>query len=169
LIEILEGNERICMKMFRMEKSLLLSLCKDLEIKYGLKGSINLCLKEIIGMWMHILGHGCANRLARERFQHSCEIISRNFKIVLVKICLMAIAIIKQLNPDFKEIPEKINCICVDDGVYVSTSLSQEQQVPYIRRKGTLTQNIMMVCDFDMQFTFAYASWRGTPHDTNVL
>ena len=31
------------------------------------------------------------------------------------------------------------------------------------------TQNIMAVCNFDMQFIFACAGWEGTAHDTRVF
>ncbi|GAV83223.1 LOW QUALITY PROTEIN: DDE_4 domain-containing protein, partial [Cephalotus follicularis] len=114
-----------------------------------------------------------------ERFQHSGETISRNFKKILEKICLIAIDIMKPLDPYFKDIHEKIvnskymahfkNSICVVDGVHVTASLPYEQQVPYIGRKGIPTQNIMAVCDFDMQFTFVYAGWQGTAHDTWIF
>ncbi|CAL2240456.1 unnamed protein product [Prunus armeniaca] len=32
-----------------------------------------MCAAEMLGMFVHILGHGIGNRLAQERFQHSGE------------------------------------------------------------------------------------------------
>ncbi|KAI9084197.1 hypothetical protein K1719_033868 [Acacia pycnantha] len=36
-------------------------------------------------------------------------------------------------------------------------------------RKGYPTHNVMLVCNFDMIFTFAVVGWPGTAHDTHIL
>ncbi|XP_021818574.1 uncharacterized protein LOC110760581 [Prunus avium] len=108
------------------------------------------------------------NRLAQERFQHSGETVSRYFGKLLDIVCLMAVDIIKLLDPEFKGVPEKIlrdsrymphfkDCIGAIDGVHVKASIPPEDQVPYIGKKGIPTQNIMAACNFDMQFIFACA------------
>jgi hypothetical protein len=61
------------------------------------------------------------------------------------------------------------NCIGAIDGVHVYASLPPRDQIPYIGRKGLPTQNILAVCNFDMQFTFACAGWEGTAHDTRIF
>ncbi|GAV73524.1 Myb_DNA-bind_3 domain-containing protein/DDE_4 domain-containing protein [Cephalotus follicularis] len=35
--------------------------------------------------------------------------------------------------------------------------------------KGILTQNVMIACDFDMRFTFCWAGWEGSAHDTRIF
>ncbi|CAI9298162.1 unnamed protein product [Lactuca saligna] len=45
----------------------------------------------------------------------------------------------------------------------------QKDEVKYIGRKGYATQNIMAVCDFNMCFTFVWAGWEGTAHDTRIF
>ena len=47
------------------------------------------------------------------------------------------------------------------DGVHVLTTISLEDQIPYIDRKEIPTQNIMVECSFDLQFIFALAGWEG--------
>lgn len=44
-----------------------------------------------------------------------------------------------------------------------------EDQVPFLGRKKIPTQNVMAVCDFSMKFTYAYAGWEGSAHDTQVF
>ena len=44
-----------------------------------------------------------------------------------------------------------------------------ELQPRYRNRKGTLSQNILAVCNFDMQFVYILASWEGSAHDSRVL
>ncbi|XP_062011522.1 uncharacterized protein LOC133728128 isoform X2 [Rosa rugosa] len=92
----------------------------------------------------------------------------------------MAIDVIKPPDPEFNEMPEEIsrdarymphfkNCIEAIDGVHVYASIPSRNQIPYIERKGIPTQNIMAVCNFDMQFTFACAGWEGIAHDTRIF
>ncbi|CAL9013961.1 unnamed protein product, partial [Prunus brigantina] len=64
--------------------------------------------KRCYRMFVHILGHGIGNRLAQERFQHSGETMSRYFGKLLDIVCLMAVDIIKPLDPEFKGVPEEL-------------------------------------------------------------
>ncbi|KAK2653429.1 hypothetical protein Ddye_013285 [Dipteronia dyeriana] len=54
-------------------------------------------------------------------------------------------------------------------GTHVSVSLPVDEQIPYIGRKGFPTQNIMVVCGFDMLFTFVWPGWEGSAHDTRIF
>ena len=42
-------------------------------------------------------------------------------------------------------------------------------QMRYRGRKGVPTFNVMVVCDFDMCFTFISVGWKGSAHDTRVF
>ena len=45
-----------------------------------------------------------------------------------------------------------------------------EQQVPYRGRgRGECFQNVMAICDFDMNFKYVVVGWEGTTHDSRVL
>ncbi|KAH9688209.1 DDE Tnp4 domain-containing protein [Citrus sinensis] len=118
--------------------------------------------------------------MAQERFQHSGETISRWFGIVLDAVCHMAIDFLKPSDPQFKEIPKKIrnddrywpyfkDCIGAIDGTHIPVIVPTSKQIPYIGRKGIPTQNVMAACDFNMCFTFAWAGWEGTAHDTRIF
>ncbi|XP_022843633.1 uncharacterized protein LOC111367135 isoform X3 [Olea europaea var. sylvestris] len=63
----------------------------------------------------------------------------------------------------------EIDCIGAIDGTHVRASLPTNEQIPYIGRKGYPTQNIMVVCTFDMLFTFVWPGWEGTAHDTRIF
>ncbi|KAL0287387.1 UNVERIFIED_CONTAM: hypothetical protein Sangu_2696200 [Sesamum angustifolium] len=39
----------------------------------------------------------------------------------------------------------------------------------YRSRKGGLAQNVLAICDFDMNFTYVYAGWEGSAADARVL
>ena len=36
-------------------------------------------------------------------------------------------------------------------------------------RKGVLSQNVMVECDFDLLFTFVMVGWEGAVHDTRIF
>jgi hypothetical protein len=42
-------------------------------------------------------------------------------------------------------------------------------QPRYQNRKRTLLQNILAVCNFDMQFVYILARWEGSAYDLRVL
>ncbi|XP_024046603.1 putative nuclease HARBI1 [Citrus clementina] len=180
LIEIRGGNVSRCFNMFRMNSDVLLRLCTDLEDNYGLKSSRRTCGAEMLGMFLYILGQSVRNRSTMERFQHSGETVSRYFDKVLDSVCHMSVDLIKPLDPDFITTPKEIyedsrympyfkDCIGAIDGVHIPASISPEDQISFIGRKGTSTQNVMVVCSFDMQFIFAVAGWEGSAHDARVF
>jgi hypothetical protein len=61
------------------------------------------------------------------------------------------------------------NCIGVINRTHVCVCVSQENQIPFIGRKCVPTQNIMATCSLDMQFTFVWAEWEGSAHDTRIF
>jgi hypothetical protein len=61
------------------------------------------------------------------------------------------------------------NCLGALDGTHISIHVPLEEQLRYRNRKGTLSQNVLAVCDFDMQFVFVLPGWEGSAHDGRVL
>nr|XP_034902955.1 protein ALP1-like [Populus alba] len=180
LTEVLRGHWQRCVNMFRMDTSTLLSLCSDLETTYGLKPSRRMSVIEKVAIFLYTIALGASNREVQERFQHSGETISRCIKEVLAAVCLFAVDVIKPDDPSFSNTPREIamnpkymphfkNCIGAIDGTHVRACISTENQIPFIGRKGVPTQNIMAVCNFDMRFTFVWAGWEGSAHDTRIF
>ena len=61
------------------------------------------------------------------------------------------------------------NCIGAIDGTHVPITIFEERAPPYRNRKGTLSQNVMCSCDFDLKFTFISCGWEGSASDAGVL
>jgi hypothetical protein len=61
------------------------------------------------------------------------------------------------------------DCIGAIDGTHVSVVVREDKKIPYIGRKGIVTQNVMAACDFDLLFTFIMAGWEGAAHDTRIF
>lgn len=52
---------------------------------------------------------------------------------------------------------------------HIRASITVDKKVGYIGRSGAATQNVLVICDFDMHFTYASVGQLGYIHDTNVL
>ena len=61
------------------------------------------------------------------------------------------------------------NCIGAIDGTHVPITISETEAPPFRNRKGTLSQNVMVVCDFNLNFTFISCGWEGSASDAGVL
>ncbi|KAL0334419.1 UNVERIFIED_CONTAM: hypothetical protein Sangu_1598100 [Sesamum angustifolium] len=113
-----------------------------------------------------------------ERFQHSLETINRRFQRVLSALCAMAPKLITCLsfmetharitnNPDFY--PFFKDCIGAMDDTLVPAWVPRVDQNRYRSQKGGLAQNVLVICDFVMNFTYVYAGWEGSAADARVL
>ena len=55
------------------------------------------------------------------------------------------------------------------DGTHVPIHPPLGEQVTYMNRHNQATQNVLSICDFDMQFSYIYTGWKGSAHDACVL
>ena len=74
-----------------------------------------------------------------------------------------------QITDNPKYISYFDDCIGALDGIHVAAYVSKLEQPRYRNRKGTLSQNVLAVCDFNMQFVHVLAGWEGSAHDARVL
>jgi hypothetical protein len=61
------------------------------------------------------------------------------------------------------------DCIDVIDRSHIVVTVPLSEQPKYIGRHGYASQNIMVVCDFNMRFTFIVTGWPRSAHDTRIL
>jgi hypothetical protein len=61
------------------------------------------------------------------------------------------------------------DCIGTTDGTHVLISISPNKAALFRNRKGTLTQNVMVACDFDLNVTFISSGWEGSATDAKFL
>ncbi|XP_038693712.1 protein ALP1-like [Tripterygium wilfordii] len=180
--DVLQGHPVRCHEAFRMPVEVFHALCGVLRDDYGLIGSDNVGILEMVAMFVSILGHAQANRDIQERFQHSGETISRLFHKVLLAVLKLSKDIIQPRGNSLHETPRYIrehskisyricfkDCIGALDGTHISAMVGPENRQRYIGRKGVATQNVLAVCDFDMMYTYISAGWEGSAHDSRVL
>ncbi len=61
------------------------------------------------------------------------------------------------------------NCIGALDGTHISAIIPVQDQGPFRNRKGSLSQNVLCVVDFDLIITFVLVGWEGSAQDSRVL
>ncbi|KAL0360780.1 UNVERIFIED_CONTAM: hypothetical protein Sradi_3762500 [Sesamum radiatum] len=61
------------------------------------------------------------------------------------------------------------DCIGAMDGTLVPAWAPRVDQNRYRSRKGRIAQNVLTICDFDMNFTYVYTGWEGSAVDARVL
>lgn len=178
--ELFKGHPDRFYSSFRMSKRIFIDLLDKLERDYGLRGSRRTTTREILAITLHILAHADSMRLTRERFQYSTETINRHFFDGLRALLLLSVDIVKPVDPNFRDIPVEIrhdprympffrDCIGAIDGTHINARVPVDEQIRYIGRNGTPTQNVMTACDFNMCFIFALAGWEGSAHDNRIF
>jgi hypothetical protein len=61
------------------------------------------------------------------------------------------------------------DCVRALDGSHIHAWVPSLKQAAWRNRKGFISQNILAVCNFDMEFVYVLAGWEGTAHDVRVL
>ena len=88
-----------------MKKECFLNFCNELRDKNYLSDSRDVLVEENVTTFLFIIGHNVCHIVASNRFQHSAETISRNFKEVLRAVCRLGKELIKQ---ESMELPDRI-------------------------------------------------------------
>jgi hypothetical protein len=65
--------------------------------------------------------------------------------------------------------PHFYGAIGVIDGTQIPVIVPSSATITHFGRYHHTTQNVMVVCDFDMRFTFVVAGWPDSVHDTRVF
>ena len=126
---------------------------------------------------MYVLA-GNSNRNTQERFQHSGSSISSYVHETIDTIVTLQEKYIKapsvntvpvHIRSNTKYYPYFKDCVGALDGTHVSASIPVKEQAPLCTCRGTICQNVLGVCDFNLKFTYVLVGWEGSAHDGQVL
>ncbi|XP_031250330.1 uncharacterized protein LOC116108202 [Pistacia vera] len=130
MLEVLNGHADRIFDKCHMDKVCFTYLCDILAQQDKLRPTKKTSLEEQVMIFLTSVGKNETIRMMMEDFQHSSETISRYVSAVC-KDCIGAI-----------------------DSTHVYALVPHEFGDRYRNRKGTLSQNVMAVCDFRMMFTY---------------
>ncbi|PLW31897.1 hypothetical protein PCANC_22749 [Puccinia coronata f. sp. avenae] len=119
---------------------------------------------------------GLSNQKLQQRFQRSASTISiiinqlindistnRSLMSKYIKLPAQGSETPEEIKNNPKFLPYFDDCIGAVDGSHIPVYV--EDQTQYINCKGYPSQNILAVCNFNMEFTFVMPGWEGSAHD----
>ena len=147
---------------------------------YGLQSSLHINSIESLAIFLTVCGHGMSFGAIHGVFNHSGETISRKFEEILFCVVGMCEEYIRPIDPNFctthrritndhRMMPHFKDCIGALDGTDILATPPRQDLVRYIGRSGKATQNVLVVVDFDLRFTYASVGQPRSMHNTNVL
>ncbi|KAL0323519.1 UNVERIFIED_CONTAM: hypothetical protein Sangu_1971200 [Sesamum angustifolium] len=142
--EFLAFRDLICPELF-LENVPLDALTSRGLLPHGRTSRVSSI--EEVALFMQTVGMHKRQRDNMERFQHSLETINRRFHRVLSALIASELWTARWYR----------------HGSPVWTKIDID------REKGGLAQNVLAICDFDMNFTYVYAGWERSAADARVL
>ena len=76
-------NDLSCVEQLRMDRHTFFKLCEMLRTIGGLKDTKNMLVEKTVAIFLNILAHDVKNRMIKNRFKRSQEIIIRHFRMAL--------------------------------------------------------------------------------------
>jgi len=132
---------------------------------------------EQVMIFIFIAAQGSSFATVCDRVERSLETVHRYFHLVsqalcrgfsrFVKLPTSATPVSVKITHDRRFWPYFEHCIGAIDGTHISVRVSQTQTA-YRDRKGNLSMNVFVACDFDLKFVYALSGWEGSAHDSRL-
>jgi DDE superfamily endonuclease len=135
---------------------------------------------ERLGIFLYAVVSDLSMRKLAERFQRSTDTIHGAYHNVMK--CFLSEEVHKLFIKSATEstpVHSKIEysrqynkyfdqCIGAIDGTHIPVSPPQNERAAWRNRKGKLTQNVLSVCNFDLEFTDLLCGWEGSTADSTL-
>ncbi|XP_022857217.1 uncharacterized protein LOC111378270 [Olea europaea var. sylvestris] len=145
-MEAMSGNDLICHQEFRMYPSMLRHFAHVLRDEYGLTSSQQDLYEKVEVLYVVV---ALSKHTIRPAWNYNDGVEP------------------PKSNPN--KHPLFQNCIRAIDGTHVRVVLPRHERVNFIGRKGVLTQNVLIVYDFNLCFMFVLVGYTGNTHDRRIL
>jgi len=176
--ELIEGHPARIYDLTRVPIDVFLELVKWLELN-GLKATREMSVARQLLIFLTICAQAETYQKAGEDFQCSIRTVQIAFHRVLNALLLLHREIVR-LPPN--ETPEAIkenpklypffsHCVGALDGTHILAWVPESHinKSAYRNRKKDLSQNVLAVVDFEMNFVYVLPGWEGAANDSRVL
>ncbi|KAA1083358.1 hypothetical protein PGT21_050210 [Puccinia graminis f. sp. tritici] len=178
--ELINNPNPICFyKNLGMTVPTFMKLKNLLENEGVLYDSKYVTATEKLGILMYMLITGLSNRKLQQRFQRSASTISITINQLVTDIttCKPVIRKFIKLPSEDEETPPEIksnprfspyfdDCVGAVDGSHIPVFVQDQKR--FINRKGYPSQNVLAICNFNMEFTYIMPGWEGSAHDGRI-
>ena len=173
------GHPRACKDILRMTPDTFFQLRSELVEQGNLQCSRYIGVEEMMGIFLYIVGGSNSNRDTQDRFQRSAETVSKSFYCALSALRHIYKNWVKLPDTD-SPTPNEIrsepkytqyfaNCRGAMDGTHIPANPPASERSAYRNRKGFLSQNVLGIYDFNLQFVYVLAGWEGSAADSTIL
>ncbi|KAL6629371.1 hypothetical protein ACP70R_029136 [Stipagrostis hirtigluma subsp. patula] len=177
ICKVLEEDRGQDYDKFRVEPHILQEFSDYLRSKNLLQNTRGLSVEEKIGMFMYMLSRNASFQKLSEKFEHSTETIHRHIKACFDAVTSLTDEFVKppstevhwKISSDPRYGPYFENCVGAIDGTHVPLTLSDSESAPYRNKEASLSQNVMLACDFDLNFVYVCCGREGSASDAAVL
>ncbi len=145
-----------------------------MENSCGLTSGRKITAGEKLGIFLACLG-GLSNGKLSDRFNHSASKIS--YIVHEVADCFRRGSKLFYPPAEPQSNIENSNnfarhftgCLGAMDGSHIPAIAPAANRLAFFNRKGFTSQNVLGVCNFNMEFVCIHAGWEGSAHDSRVL
>lgn len=127
--------------------------------------------------FLYIVRQGSRYRTIKAQFRRLLDTISDSFYTILAAMLSIYLAVVKE--PDYSAVLTRIaenskffpffkDCVSALDSSYIKVYITGESKVQR-NRKGVLSQNVLIVLDFNILFTYVLAGQEGSVANITVL
>ncbi|CAA0820171.1 Unknown protein, partial [Striga hermonthica] len=171
---LVDVSDTTCLENLRMDRNSFGRLCYLLESSGGLRPSRNVAPSEQIAIFLSVLAHHKKNVTLKLDFVRSGRTISKYFNRVLDAV--IRVQWILAVHPKAVEadcVDERWKwfkgCLGALDGTYIDVRVPSIDKARYRNRKGSVSVNVLGVCDKNMNFVYMLSGWEGSVADSRVL
>ncbi|KAL6888952.1 hypothetical protein ACP4OV_009978 [Aristida adscensionis] len=177
ICKVLEDDRGQGYDKFRVEPHIIQEFSDFLRLKNLLRNTRGVSVEEKIGMFMYMLSQNASFQKLSEKFQHSTETIHRHIKACFDAVTSLTCEFVKppstavhwKISSDRNYGPYFEDCIGAIDGIHIPMTVSDSESAPYRNKDGSLSQNVMLACDFDLNFVYVCCGREGSASDAAVL
>ncbi|KAL8510538.1 hypothetical protein ACS0TY_017384 [Phlomoides rotata] len=171
---LVDHHNETCKDHLRMNTDSFNRPCYLLRNIGGLRDTRNVSISEQVAIFLTVLSHHTKNRVIKHSFKRSGFTISKYFNSVLdtlLKLHNVLLATPEPVPGDNNDYRWKYfkGYLCALDGTYIPVRVPHSDIPRYRNHKGSVSVNVLAVCDQHMNFTFVLSGWEGSAADSRVL
>ncbi|CAL9010665.1 unnamed protein product [Prunus brigantina] len=164
-------------QMYRMYPDVFHKLCNIIREKTLLQDTRFICVEEMLATFLRVVGQNNRFSVIRDTFGRSHFTASRSFNKVLKALNTLApemlvkpgSAVPAKIRESTRFYPYFKDCIGAIDGTHIPAMVTGGDISSYRNRHGTISQNVLAACNFDLEFIYVLSGWEGSAHDSRVL